>query len=1374
MISIVVFLVVDHQTFEKNEIIIMKRIKALNDNESESSDNSTDDSDYQTTKEAEEEELNDLYINALRLAANGNIIDAENLLLRLKEELECDDQPKIKDPYLLKRLKYLTYKNLGLFKNNLDYILDALEIDNTDINLWLTCGRKSRNQRNYFLAKRCFEQAFNYNSSNFVAIDNLIDLYFITENLYRCSSICLRGLDVNQDYLKAKILLNECIRLMPPILNDLVNNEHKSYITTVLGGENEEFDSNEQLIQLVPRILRPLEQLKSEYFHHHEEDYHSETKRKRLQLNLNPVEHSTFEKIGEEIRKIYDSIQQHSNVCATVSINFDSNDDGQNHSITTTNSENDNNATSMEIDGEKMMKKTTEQQNNSRNDKQLVYDFVDKRRSSRVKTKSNNNRNTIDSDDEQNVFDLLMNLLPDYLKNDQVSAATTKSTTSTAIETENISSNSVSINENLKINRLIELESIEMFFDKLRTYQTNNPMLNILDIIDFYLVEVSKIQNLNIPKVFMSLYRIHREQNQLPLGILCRIGRDITIDMIMVCLIANEIDYQRQEILFLKEILIKLYFHLDIHEYRCFLIRFFVLCGTKELNIDYLQYALDFCQNDSEYFVHFALGEHFSDKPSIATEDMFEVLASNNLHINEQYIKTLIDMQNVSKLNNDNNNDNDKHNYVEIIRLCFTKNEIDLTNDEKQKLYEAIIQAQIWQKAIEFFENWSNFDDDCLEIILRCVTVTDSNKKVQLTGKLLRKIVKYASEGNSILPWLILQTIFDEIIEKSDDDYIETSSTSSLIKFYQIGHNILGRRGLCTSHNGQFLWSAQKIFTDFDMDDDALQCFSCLFNFPPQQKTSISSQQQDYHHTSPNIELKWEHCPEIYLYFVPNSMPEFDSNPRHSGITLETKDFFLKILSLIPESEKPKHTIEINNYIKRGTPLRSFSQNNDEEESNSVTSTLYYLLADHHFKSKDFAKAKYFYINDLSLNPERFDSWAGLALSINYQVDQMLIEGINTNGEKFYQTSYSSMKCFEQALYLQPDNSKLWIEYGILCYNIASNWSRLQKRLQIFGTEHEELKISENNFFTYEQILEKAKKCFEKIIDPDINNEESWLSYYMLGKVAEKSNTNDLLQILQYYEWAYLNLYLDGATYPKKINYFAPSFLSIEALEIHYRIHSVILKYLLNNRKFTARMLRNLKYQLIKVNKSPFILRKSFNSSSVNGLSSSSSSAARRHHQQTLNDLSKNNSQNSNDSSSTSTIMMTSDIEQPVIPIVNDLIDMVSERDQKFDHNRYRNELILMCLKGIKRCLARYNAHYKSYYRLAYYYYSIRDYYTAKLIMFGGGQQNKQNDLLRFEIDPDKPNSNPGYINGLFFDRKPANFYNGIWRIPIDEIERAV
>lgn len=36
----------------------------------------------------------------------------------------------------------------------------------------------------------------------------------------------------------------------------------------------------------------------------------------------------------------------------------------------------------------------------------------------------------------------------------------------------------------------------------------------------------------------------------------------------------------------------------------------------------------------------------------------------------------------------------------------------------------------------------------------------------------------------------------------------------------------------------------------------------------------------------------------------------------------------------------------------------------------------------------------------------------------------------------------------------------------------------------------------------------------------------------------------------------------NNATYPNKINYYNPQHLSVEALEIHYRIHASILKYL--------------------------------------------------------------------------------------------------------------------------------------------------------------------------------------------------------------------
>lgn len=42
---------------------------------------------------------------------------------------------------------------------------------------------------------------------------------------------------------------------------------------------------------------------------------------------------------------------------------------------------------------------------------------------------------------------------------------------------------------------------------------------------------------------------------------------------------------------------------------------------------------------------------------------------------------------------------------------------------------------------------------------------------------------------------------------------------------------------------------------------------------------------------------------------------------------------------------------------------------------------IFYLVADHYFKNRDFTKSVKYYIPDLANFPERFDSWAGLALS---------------------------------------------------------------------------------------------------------------------------------------------------------------------------------------------------------------------------------------------------------------------------------------------------------------------------------------------------------------------------------------------------------
>lgn len=42
---------------------------------------------------------------------------------------------------------------------------------------------------------------------------------------------------------------------------------------------------------------------------------------------------------------------------------------------------------------------------------------------------------------------------------------------------------------------------------------------------------------------------------------------------------------------------------------------------------------------------------------------------------------------------------------------------------------------------------------------------------------------------------------------------------------------------------------------------------------------------------------------------------------------------------------------------------------------------IYYLLADHYFKNRDLVKSIRYYVLDLVTCPNRFDAWAGLALS---------------------------------------------------------------------------------------------------------------------------------------------------------------------------------------------------------------------------------------------------------------------------------------------------------------------------------------------------------------------------------------------------------
>lgn len=184
----------------------------------------------------------------------------------------------------------------------------------------------------------------------------------------------------------------------------------------------------------------------------------------------------------------------------------------------------------------------------------------------------------------------------------------------------------------------------------------------------------------------------------------------------------------------------------------------------------------------------------------------------------------------------------------------------------------------------------------------------------------------------------------------------------------------------------------------------------------------------------------------------------------------------------------------------------------------------------------------------------------------------------------------------------------------------------------------------------------------------------------------------------------------------------------MEALEIHYRIHTIIFKYLINNRRFSARMFRQLKYHLIRAARSPFAIQKSIHASS----------------------------------SSTAVHTGSGPFDSQVVECVEDLISLVSEREIKFDVTHVRAQLVEMCLLGLKRCVVRYHNHYKSYYRLASHYLKIGDLKMTWALLLGvGGAPVVSLGSGGGGAGSSGRAGSSGVATGLFSDRKPNNLFYG-------------
>lgn len=260
------------------------------------------------------------------------------------------------------------------------------------------------------------------------------------------------------------------------------------------------------------------------------------------------------------------------------------------------------------------------------------------------------------------------------------------------------------------------------------------------------------------------------------------------------------------------------------------------------------------------------------------------------------------------------------------------------------------------------------------------------------------------------------------------------------------------------------------------------------------------------------LPLTWQRAQQIYEFFAPCALPEFDSY-KSISIPSELEQLIQRILSLVPENMDPlSQQSKILDYINGTT-----TELPEPIEFAPKTRSMYYLLGDYYFKQSEVKKSKKYFQLDMCINPWRLDSWACMALGGASQLEQKLTHCEKFKNEnEFLEKAKSVRICFQKALSLANDHVTLWIEFGSFEYMAHSFLSRLLKfESETFSMEKFSVLEEEK-----ESYLLSSQKSFLRALElynPDQSDaDERWLYHYMLGKISEKCQ-KEPNEYLQYY-----------------------------------------------------------------------------------------------------------------------------------------------------------------------------------------------------------------------------------------------------------------
>lgn len=451
--------------------------------------------------------------------------------------------------------------------------------------------------------------------------------------------------------------------------------------------------------------------------------------------------------------------------------------------------------------------------------------------------------------------------------------------------------------------------------------------------------------------------------------------------------------------------------------------------------------------------------------------------------------------------------------------------------------------------------------------------------------------------------------------EESTEEDFETLP-NSLLMFFTV-HEFLGRKQWCMKDNGKLMIFLLDVlapiyrtpllepFRDI-IAENLEQTTYCLYGYPVK-KAKLRHIEE---HDAKNIDLTWERAIQLFDLYRPDTLPEFDSF-KLSSISSEMEQLLQKILPLIPKClDIAPFTGEMRKFIN-GT---STTLPKETSILPAKIASIYYLLADFYFKNQETGKAIKFYVNDLTMKPDRFDSWASLSLCKQSKLEMKLNAYASIGVKDFLEMADQAINCFNQCLKIKKTITIL-TEFASFTYHLHSFCSRNLKQ----SSET----LSMENFSAIEERKEKflniSLKCFSEVSEAvsdsthelntnknheesEDNHDEKWYYHFMLGKIAEKKKEAPV-NYLNHYLKSAKYLYEDNATYPIKINHSNPTHLAVESLEVFYRISACIMKYLEQHSKINKPTAKLFFRVLKEMSASPFAYnRAKINKGNINAM----------------------------------------------------------------------------------------------------------------------------------------------------------------------------